>query len=231
MRKTATLTGILQEYGLHSLGWFRLEASDNIAAGKMQEGAVANLFGSTRAMWDIFTESAEFDDGLADPLDRFTKRIVLDAIGISGEQANAIFPFGETVYPFQRFAKRAAGLQSSPLGILMHPRYGLWHALRAAVVFTGGDLVCDPLEKMIHPCDECVAKPCLSACPVTAFSVDGFDVAACRSWIDSTSSSGFDSTGPDCMADGCAARNACPVGQEYRYKPDQIRFHMLAFKK
>jgi hypothetical protein len=31
------------------------------------------------------------------------------------------------------------------------------------------------------------------------------------------------------MADGCQARNACPVAAELRYAPAQKAFHMAAF--
>ena len=38
--------------------------------------------------------------------------------------------------PFQRWALRAEAVYASPLGILIHPEYGLWHAYRAALLFT-----------------------------------------------------------------------------------------------
>jgi len=67
-----------------------------------------------------------------------------------------------------------------------------------------------------------VAKPCLSACPVDAFSGTSYDVAACAAHIGSTA-------GEDCMAGGCLARRACPVGQAFAYGPAQAQFHMRAF--
>jgi len=33
------------------------------------------------------------------------------------------------------------------------------------------------------------------------------------------------------MSGGCLARRACPVGQYYAYEPEQMHFHMLAFRK
>jgi hypothetical protein len=35
--------------------------------------------------------------------------------------------------------------------------------------------------------------------------------------------------GAECMAEGCRARRACPVGTDYRYEPAQAAFHMRAF--
>ena len=48
--------------------------------------------------------------------------------------AAPIYPFGGPPYwPFQRWAQRAEAVFPSPLGILIHPEYGLWHAYRAAL--------------------------------------------------------------------------------------------------
>ena len=35
---------------------------------------------------------------------------------------------------------------------------------------------------------------------------------------------------PACMDLGCRARDACPVGRDYRYAPGQANFHMQAFR-
>ena len=66
----------------------------------------------------------------------------------------------------------------SPLGLNIHPTYGLWHAYRAALLF--------PVEFDIaqqspgaHPCETCADKPCLTACPVDAFDGTSYDVPAC----------------------------------------------------
>ena len=72
------------------------------------------------------------------------------------------------------------------------------------------------------PCATCSGQPCLSACPVDAFGVDGFKLEACVAHVTSVA-------GTDCCQHGCRARRACPVGVEFRYVPDQIRFHMEAF--
>lgn len=238
MTGAQALTTRLLEHGLHAIGWFNIRSEDTSFDTGFAANAPALLFGSNALMWDIFTDSPEHSDGQDNPMDRFTRRVVTQAVSEIAPSGTAIFPFGTPVYPFQRFAKRAAGLQSSPIGILMHPRFGLWHALRAAVVFSNADQVVSPPHKLNHPCDDCVGKPCLTACPVDAFSSAGFAVKSCRSYLESTSgtklmasSSSGDSTLPDCNSDGCHARNACPVGTQWRYSQAQLRFHMAAFKK
>ena len=78
--------------------------------------------------------------------------------------------------------KKLASLREEPpvsLGMLIHPEYGLWHAYRAALLF---DRPVDGVPKRIEqasPCATCAGKPCLSACPVSAFSGAAYDVAAC----------------------------------------------------
>jgi len=75
-----------------------------------------------------------------------------------------------------------------------------------------------------HPCDRCSDKPCLAACPAGAVTRDRFDVPACRTFL------GSEGEGT-CMDGGCLARNACPVGVDYRYAPEQLRFHMEALSR
>ena len=69
---------------------------------------------------------------------------------------------------------------------------------------------------------DCAEQPCLAACPVGAFTVDGYDADSCRSYVRSRSE-------PVCAEVGCAARLACPVGTRARYGEDQMQFHMRAF--
>jgi hypothetical protein len=217
--------------GLEPRGWFGLEAADIPAGAELEPGAAALLIGNHgRAMWHAFAASPEFSDGRPDPMDRWTRRVVLGALAGLPQPSRALFPFGADLWPFQRFAKRAMGLKPSPLGLLIHPQYGLWHALRAAIVFPQIDAPEPQVRELIHPCDACIEKPCLNTCPVNAFSPSGFAVTACRSYIDGPISSQSDSSGPDCMNEGCAARNACPVGAEWRYGEAQLRFHMDSFR-
>jgi hypothetical protein len=71
-------------------------------------------------------------------------------------------------------------------------------------------------------CATCSGQPCLSACPVGAYSTAGFDLAACATHLHTEA-------GQPCMQAGCLARRACPVGAEHRYRPEHAAFHMRAF--
>ena len=132
------------------------------------------------------------------------------------------YPSDPPYQPFQRWAIAAEGLSASPLGILTHPRYGLWHGYRAALAFAEAFTESDAKEVPRAPvCEGCRDKPCLTACPADAVTAGGFDVAACRRHLASEE-------GRTCLDEGCRARAACPVGRDYTYPADQIRFHMAA---
>ncbi|MDD9909327.1 MAG: hypothetical protein OXR62_06500 [Ahrensia sp.] len=200
----------LQPTGFLTLGWFRVEAG--------QSALMIGNVGSS--LWSAFEASSQFADGQADPLDRWTRE-VLDALGATLDCA-VRYPFGSPLYPFQRYAAEAAQMRPSPLGLYIHPKHGLWVGLRGALVFDETLTLPTP-EILPHPCESCADKPCLSACPVSAFSGDGFEVSACRSHISND-------VGAECFNHGCLARRACPVGADKAYGDAQQRFHMEAFR-
>ena len=172
-----------------------------------------------RSSFDAFQASGESRE-LKDPLDGWSRRVVGELAARLG--AEALFPFGGPPFlPFIRWAQRAEAVFPSPIGPLIHPDYGLWHAYRGALAFAQA-LDLPPPRARRHPCESCADKPCLSTCPVDAFSTRGYDVPICLRHIASTS-------GAECLDGGCLARRACPVGVAYQYAPQQMSFHMRAF--
>ncbi len=170
--------------------------------------------------WPLFQASPEYGDGRPDPLDRWTKRVVDDLAARLG--ARPLYPSdGPPWFPFQSWALAAGVAYPSPIGLLIHPIYGLWHSYRAALVFER-DVTVDFGPTQPVPCATCIAQPCLSACPIDAYGPNRFDVAACRTYVASEPKR-------QCLDGGCGARNACPVGREWRNSDDQIRFHQRAF--
>ncbi|MCD2173293.1 ferredoxin [Rhizobium sp. C4] len=155
----------------------------------------------------------------SDPLDAWSKAVIGPVAERLG--ATAFYPSDPPYMPFQRWAMRAEGLKASPLGILIHPRYGLWHGYRGALAFRD-DIGTRPSAMEPSPCDTCAGKPCLSACPAGAISLSGFAVDPCRAHLVTAEGQA------GCMSSGCVARNACPVGAGYRYPEAQLRFHMDA---
>lgn len=155
----------------------------------------------------------------ADPLNRWSEQV------LTGLADAVLFPFGGPPHhPFQRWARRAnAGLAVSPLGILIDPEFGLWHALRGALLYRER-LAIQTVDPRPSPCATCVAKPCLTTCPVGAFKEGSYDVVSCRSYLATLS-------GQPCMIQGCQARLACPVGREHAYRGGLAQHLMRAFAR
>jgi hypothetical protein len=215
-----TLAARLRTHGLYLRGVLRLDAREIDAHGLPADKSCCALVGNIgSSYWDDFIGSAEYRDGIADPLDRWSRRI---AETLAAEFAlQPVYPFeGPPYYPFQQWARRAEGLAQSPLGIMMHPEHGLWHSYRFALL--GEGLEPDPAPVGVSPCLACKDQPCLHRCPVDAISGKGYDVDACAGYLQSTPRA-------QCHARGCMARNACPVAPQLRYLPAQARFHLRAF--
>ncbi len=169
------------------------------------------------AMWARFRD--EETPG-PDPLDRWTRstlRPIAERFG-----AEFVHPSDEPFRPFQRWAQWSDDVWQSPIGLMIHSEFGLWHAYRGAFLFQVDVVGLPAVGHRRSPCLTCVDQPCLSTCPVDAFAPGGYDADACRTHVRSR-------TQPDCLTDGCAARRACPVGTEFRYGADQMRLHMGAF--
>lgn len=204
--------------GIHIRGVVNFKAGEGplLADGSNALSVIllGNIGGS---IWPAFTRWRETYDG-PDPLDTWSKQLIrplADAL-----HATAYFPSDPPWQPFQQWAMRAEGLRPSPLGILIHPEYGLWHGYRGALGFSFQ--IEATVAKAGHPCDACAKKPCLTTCPVGAIDLSGFDIPACRTYL------AVENGQRSCMSSGCLARNACPVGTEFRYPPEQLRFHMAA---
>lgn len=155
-----------------------------------------------------------------EPLDRWS-RAILETIA-ARHGAGVVMPSdGPPFAPFQRWAMRAEPVYPSPLGILIHPRWGLWHGYRGALVFAE-TLSPPPREALASPCESCADRPCLTACPVEAFTGTQYHVDACAEHVRGPN-------GTDCRTAGCRARRACPVGRDAGYGAEQSAFHMASF--
>lgn len=170
--------------------------------------------------WQQFSAWREAQSAdVKNPLDTWSRNILNSTA--QNFNASVLLPNDKPFAPFQKWAMRAEDLQASPLGLLMHPVFGLWHAYRGALLFEDEVLIQEP-DDLIHHCDVCVGKPCLNSCPVGAFSDLGFAYERCISHVRGPN-------GGKCRQHGCLARNACPVGVEWRYPADVQAFHQKAF--
>ncbi len=221
----AAIGSALALHGLRLRGGFAFATGEDAPAGLGANPARSVLLVGHAGgeMWPHFTTwLATQTEGLVNPLDTWSKAII-GAVAQSFD-ARPVFPSDPPYMPFQKWAMRAEGISASPLGILMHPEFGLWHAYRGALLFDLQLLIPEPVQKVSHACDACAEKPCLSTCPVTAYSTAVFAVEGCRSHVRSD-------TGHVCREAGCMTRNACPVGVTYRYSTEQQAFHQRAFAR
>jgi hypothetical protein len=214
MARPEEIEEALEPYGLILRGGFAPSEADGAPEGARSLLLVGN---AGPGMWAAF--APHVNDG-PHPLDRWIERVVGAIAARFG--ATALYPFeGPPYWPFQRWAMRAEPVHASPLGILIHPAYGLWHAYRAALAFAG-PIDLPARADLLSPCDTCEGRPCLTACPVGAFTSNGYDTATCVAHLQAA---------PDaaCLEAACLARRACPIGRAYAYPPAQARFHLAAF--
>jgi len=211
----------LAPLGLRVRGGFApdREADRNIVAIAPWAQTVVLIGNVGSELWDK-SGAAIMAMSAPDPLDQWTQHVIDPlARSIGG---TALYPFtGPPYWPFQRWAERGEGVRSSPIGIQIHPEYGLWHAYRAAILLR--ETIDLPRAEQPHPCDTCADRPCLTRCPVGAFSTNGYDVDRCVDHVVALQYAG------SCSDVGCLARLACPVGVAWQYRPEHARFHMAAF--
>lgn len=213
--KLRALDDTAREQGLAVLGAFHPNEEDAAPVGT---GTLVLLGPDGTAFWRLFRESAEFGDGAADPVDRWSVRAV-GALAVRFD-AVALYPFtGPPWHPFSAWARRSGRAWGSPLGgMLVHETAGLFVSFRGALALR--EQLKLPVPSAGPPCPACAA-PCKDACPVGAFTATGYDAAACRTHLGRPEGLG-------CLMLGCAARRACPIGRAER-PAAQSAFHMAAF--
>jgi len=207
-----------QDAGFTPRGAFHPAAGDGVPplAADTPARTVVLAGNAGPQMWRAFDRARA---GHALTLDAWCAGVLTELAAQLG--ARALFPFDPPYLPFQRWAMRAEACHASPLGLLIHPDYGLWHGYRGALLFAAA-IGLPPPDQRASPCASCAERPCLKACPVEAFDGKAYDVPACARHLARLPE-------PDCMERGCLARHACPIGGDYRYAPAQARFHMQAF--
>jgi len=222
---TDRVNGLLQPLGLILLGSLPVMDEDGMAdlAGQVPVRGLLLVGNGGSSLWPVFSRSAEFADGCADPLDRWSARVGNDIAATLG--GRAIFPFeGPPFPPFLGWAAKTGTAVSSRLSLFMHQRFGLWHAYRFALAVPGSPGRSPAGVAFESPCLQCADQPCLGACPVSAFSGPAYRSDLCLDYLERDTESA-------CRRLGCASRRACPEGRAFTYLPEQASFHMDAFVK
>jgi ferredoxin len=188
-------------------------------SGALHEGdqTILLLSPDEPGFWAHVTAQPEFDDGVPDPLDRWSTRVIASLATQFNAQPR--FPFtGPPWHPFVTWAIGSGQSFDSPVHLMVHARMGLWASVRGGLVVPH-HLPLPPLAS--NPCIGCAA-PCTTACPVAALGPQGYDVPACHTHLDAPE-------GQACRNSGCLARRACPAGESYGRLAKQSAWHMRQF--
>jgi hypothetical protein len=175
------------------------------------------VIGNTRRLWPLFLHAYE-TDGLraeAHPLDAYSRQhigkaaaVVAEDLGTRHAVRYSFDPPPNTV-AISRLASLAGVAEASPVGLCVHPDYGPWFSLRAAVVF---DVQGPSVTPSRPTCSACTSRPCLPA----------------RDELLRTCGSSYDRRAfLENWRTWLAMRDACPVGRSVRYSDQQVRYHYL----
>lgn len=214
MTTLADIAAAAGEVGLCPRGALRLDNDPEWGTG-----TVVLIGPDEPGFWAGFAAAPEYADGAADPLDRWSKRVLT---GLAADfDARVVFPSDGPPYPpFLRWAVDSGQSWLAPPGLLVHAKAGLLISFRGALILR------DHLElppASTSPCDSCADRPCATACPVGALgSGAAYDVPLCAEHVRSKA-------GRLCREQGCRVRQACPVSAGLQRLAAQSGFHMSAF--
>ncbi len=167
-----------------------------------------------RRLWSALqTQGMESDD----PIDLYSSRLIEEFQRSYLNHADVVplYP-SSRVFPIQQLARWAGMTYQSLMGVDIHGKYGMWLGYRS-LFLTDAPLPIVRPDSSVPPCDACDEKPCISSCASNAVQADEpFNLQRCADYR-------LEADSP--CAYGCLSRNACPVGKEYRYVPEQMRYH------
>lgn len=225
----AELTRVLAPFGLNLIGTTTPAAYDALVPASHRLGptarrAIVVIGNGGGAFWSAFREYAAAAPETAHPVDTFTAAILTtQAVPVAerlGLRPELRFPFERTAPPlsFVHLAEAAGLGRRGLLGVLLHPEFGPWMALRGALLVDEAPVTARPAAGF-DPCGNCRDRPCVPACPGDAIDdPDGWNVPRC---IDFRVERG--AANP--CADRCHARVACVYGRAHVYPADALAYH------
>jgi methylmalonic aciduria homocystinuria type C protein len=180
-------------------------------------GSLALVVGGTRRLWRAFRTAltrGSVSASAEHPLDDWVRASVSAALGrlelprFEVRYAADRPPRGVAI---QRLAEVAGLAFVSPANLAVHPRYGPWISLHAAVVLDAPGPTGPAAERPRDLCADCRARcvPLLDRAlersgALLAGDPDRALAENWRAWL--------------------AVRDACPSGREWRYGEDQLRY-------
>lgn len=228
----SALATALEPHGLNLIGATVVEAYDaSVPAGRrlreLLPGArsaivIGNGGGSLWVGYREFCRRHPEHARVADPLDAFTRRVVEEAAAplIVGQAARFLYPFRFPDDPvsFMRLAACAGLGRPGLVGVLLHPVYGPWMALRAAILVPTVVTAPRPADDF-DPCPSCVERACVAACPVSAVTGAGWNVNRCAA---------HRARDDEGCGSRCHARFECVLGRAHRHPAEALAYHQAA---
>jgi len=210
----------LAPFGLNLVGVAPVDTYDALVPERYRLGdaarAVMVIGNGGGAFWEAFRARADGAPGFAQrahPLDDFTREVIeghaAPLLAAADVHRGVRFPFDDATPPlsFVHLAEAAGLGRRGLLGILLHPEFGPWMALRAAFLLDAPARAARPAAGF-EPCATCAERPCIAACPGAAVSSAGWDVERCV-----THRLAQDGN----CDDACHARVACVYGRAHVY--------------
>jgi methylmalonic aciduria homocystinuria type C protein len=200
---------LVRPFAVH---WYNDAVSDPFQLPTFgQRPCLGILIGNTRALWPRFLSAVRADPArleCADPIDRYVEAVVNDACAPVPFARQCLWAHGSRRVAIQQLAQRAGVAYLSPGHLSVHPIFGPWIALRAALVVDVAGPP-DPAPVLLRTCDDCDVRCEPAFARAAATLVEPVNQAAVtphwQLWL--------------------AARDACPVGREHRYDDAQIGYH------
>lgn len=209
-----------QEAGLNLFGLVDAARFDAAQARERRIGSIAPSCGTVlvvgsggRALWQQFTRARGTSSCHGEHhVDQYALQVArgIESVLRSGSvPSRTVAGTSAGRLPFAQLGEAAGlGTVSPVTGLLLHPEFGPWVRIRAAVLADGqpfGPIADASLGDRFQPCCGC-SRPCVAACPVGVH--DGFggqDLGRCAT---------HRHVG-NCESH-CSSRSACPVGSEHR---------------
>jgi len=175
---------------------------------------LAIVVGNTRALWPKFLRALRREPDLLaapHPLQSYTEQTISRAVSLLGLTVGVRWSHagGAGLVAMQRLAQAAGLAYLAESQLSVHPTYGPWIALRAALscALPGPS---GPAPELRHPCGGCGTRcrPAFERALRASQGAAGVSVEpSWQLWL--------------------ACRDACPTGHQHRYDEAQICYHYL----
>jgi len=212
---------VLSEKGFNLTAIFNLSEMDNETINSLQQHCeelkkYQQLILIAHAGKQFWTSLQESQLESANPVDDFTiksiEQFFLDAYPDKNHEI--IYPTNQGV-GLQYLGSMAGWHHPSPFKVGINHDWGSWFAYRA-VILVDSNFALTTRNLGISPCQTCLDKLCIKACPADALEGGEFAFNKCISYRKKSSSL--------CQYK-CLARISCPVGSQHRYSEEQIHYH------